>query len=120
MNFWVTIKFFFFLKWLNAKLERHLARPHAFSHEVSKREIHFVTTFILQYSSKKSFFYSFLELNNYNGYVCAIHNCCFTVLLHIYSFLKVRLIFHPKKKGKIFFFFLNHETKNKYKRETGP
>ena len=38
--------------------------------------------------------------------------------LHIYSFLKVRLIFHPKKKGKINFFFLNHETKNKCKRVT--
>ena len=23
------------------------------------------------------FFFSLLELNNYNGYVCAIFNCCF-------------------------------------------
>ena len=40
------------------------------------------------------------------------------VSLHIYSILKVRLIFHPKKKGKDFF-FLNQETKNKCKRVTG-
>ena len=46
----------------------------------SLRERHFVTTFILQYSSK-FFFYSFLELNNCNGYVCAIYNCCFTAYL---------------------------------------
>ena len=37
------------------------------------------------------------------------------VSLHIYSLLKIRLIFHPKKKkekkrkGKINIFFLNHE-----------
>ena len=61
----------------------------------SLRERHFVTTFILQYSSKQTFFYSFLELNNYNGYVCVIYNCYFTA--YIYSLLKVRF----KKKKKI-------------------
>ena len=33
------------------------------------------------------------------------------VSLHIYSFLKVRLIFHPKKKRVRLIFFLKHETK---------
>ena len=42
------------------------------------------------------------------------------VSLHIYSLLKVRLIFHPKSNGKIIIFFLNHETKNKCKRVIGP
>ena len=74
----------------------------------SLRERHFVTNFILQYSSKQTFFYSFLELNNYNGYVCAIYNCYFTA--YIYSLLKVRF----KKKKK------NHETKNKCKSVMGP
>ena len=37
------------------------------------------------------------------------------VSLHIYSLLKVRLIFHPKKEEKKkvrLIFFLNHEKKN--------
>ena len=41
------------------------------------------------------------------------------VSLHIYSLLKIRLIFHPQKKEKkkkkkvrLIFFFLNHEKKN--------
>ena len=64
MNFWVTIKKKKKRKKklnergkkkLNAKFECHLAGPHAFSHEVFERERHFVTTFILQYSSKKFF-----------------------------------------------------------------
>ena len=42
------------------------------------------------------------------------------VSLHIYSLLKVRLIFHPKKEekknGKINY---SYETKNKFKRVTG-
>ena len=51
------------------------------SHMRSLKERHFVTNFILQYSSKKKKNYSFLELNNYNGYVCAIYNYCFTAYL---------------------------------------
>ena len=75
------------------------------SHMRSLRERHFVRTFILQYSSKKKkMFYSFLELNNYNGYVYTIYNCCFTAYL---------------KPSQDKFFFLNHETKNKCKRVTG-
>ena len=66
---------------LNAKLECHLAGPHALSHEVSERETFckkFYSTIFLQ---KKKMFYSFLELNNYNGYVYTIYNCCFTAYL---------------------------------------
>ena len=66
---------------LNEKLECHLARPHALSHEVSERETfcnNFYSTIFLQICF---FFYSFLELNNYNGYVCAIYNCCFIAYL---------------------------------------
>ena len=81
-------------KRLNAKLECHLVGLHALSHEVSERETFcnkFYSTIFLQ----TNFFYSFLELNNYNGYVCAIYNCCFTA--YIYSLLKARF----KKKKKI-------------------
>ena len=46
------------------------------------------------------------------------------VSLHIYSLLKIRLIFHPKKEKKRkekvrLIFFLNHD-KKKCKRVTGP
>ena len=36
--------------------------------------------FVLELRRKRKnvvFFFSLLELNNYNGYVCAIFNCCF-------------------------------------------
>ena len=73
----------------------------------SLRERHFVTTFILQYSSQKKKKYSFLELNNYSGSfkkIIIIVVICVQfitiVSLHIYSLLKVRLIFHPKKDEK--------------------
>ena len=67
---------------LNAKLECYLARPHALSHEVSERET-FCNNF---YNIPPIFlflflFYSFIELNNYNGYVRAIYNCCFIAYL---------------------------------------
>ena len=67
-------------KRLNAKLKCHLAGPHVLSHEVFERETFcnkFYSTLFLQ----KNFFYSFLELNNYNGCVCAIYNYCFTTYL---------------------------------------
>ena len=64
-----------------AKCKIRVAQDLMHSRMTSLREKHFVTTFILQYSSKFYFFYSFLELNNYNGYVCAIYNCCFTAYL---------------------------------------
>ena len=94
MKFWVTIK-----KKLNergkkrqnAKLECHLTGPHALSHEISEREtfcINFYSTIFLQ----KKFFYSFLKLNNYNGYVCTIYKCCFIAYL-------------KPSQGKFFFFF---------------
>ena len=67
-------------KRLNAKLECHLAGPHTLSHEVSERET-FCNNFYSTIFLPKNFFYSFLELNNYNGYVCAIYNCCFTTYL---------------------------------------
>ena len=65
-------------KRLNAKLECPLAGPHTLSHKVSERDIcnNFYSTIFLNF-----FFYSFLELNNCNGYVCAIYNCCFTAYL---------------------------------------
>ena len=68
-------------KMLNAKLECHLVRSHALSHEVSERETfcnNFYFTIFLQFFF---FYYSFLELNNYNDYVCAIYNCCFAAYL---------------------------------------
>ena len=67
-------------KKLDAKLECHLAGPHALSHEVSKRETfcnNFYSTIFLLFF----FFISSHELNNFNGYVCAIYNCCFTEYL---------------------------------------
>ena len=52
-----------------------------------KRKTHFISNFILQYAYQKLLFYnispklflyfSLYELNNYNGYVCAIYNCFF-------------------------------------------
>ena len=44
-----------------------------------KRNTHFISTFILQYSSKVVFFFFslLLELNNYNRCVCTIYNCYF-------------------------------------------
>ena len=93
-------------KRLNAKLECHLTGPQALSHEVSERETfcnNFYSTIFLQ--KKKN--YSFLELNNYSGsfkkiiiivFICVQFITIFS--LHIYSLLKVRLIFHPKKKRK--------------------
>ena len=70
----------------------------------SLKERNFVTTFILQYFSNFFFFYSFLELNNYNGYVCAIYNYCFTAYLQP---SQGKINFSPsnkKGKGKINFF----------------
>ena len=66
-------------KRLNAKLEYHLVGS-CTPHEVSERETfcnNFYSTIFLQIF----FFYSFLELNNYNGYVYAIYNYCFTAYL---------------------------------------
>ena len=107
MNFLVTIKK---KKKLNerrkkkrpyAKLECHLAGFHALSHEVSKRETfcnNFYSTIFLQ----KIFFYSFLKLNNYNGYVCTIYKCCFIAYLKPsqgkFKFLKK--IMKPKINAK--------------------
>ena len=54
--------------------------------------------------------------------MCAIYNYCFTAYLQP---SQGKIHFSPKKKkkkkkkGKIIF-FLNHETKNKCKRVTGP
>ena len=81
-------------KRLNGKLECH------FLHEVSERETfcnNFYSTIFLQIF----FFYSFLELNNYNGYVCTIYKCCFTAYLKPsqgkrFFFLKKKII--KKKK----------------------
>ena len=89
--------------------------PHALPHNVSERETfcnNFYSTIFLQIF----FFYSFLELNNYNGYVYAIYNYCFTAYLQP---SQDKINFSPskkrkkeKKKVRLIFFFLNHEKKN--------
>ena len=65
-------------KRLNAKLECYLTRPHTLSHEIFERDI---LQQLLFYNIRQKKNYSFLELNNYNGYMCAIYNCCFTTYL---------------------------------------
>ena len=62
------------------KIRVPLGRISCTPHEVSERETfcnNFYSTIFLQ----KKIFYSFLELNNYNGYVCAIYNYCCTSYL---------------------------------------
>ena len=85
-------------KRLNAKLECHLVGPHALSHDVSKRETfcnNFYSTIFLQ-------FFFFTHFLNWIIIIVMCVQFLTVVSLHIYSFLKVRLIFHPKKKkGKI-------------------
>ena len=46
-----------------------------------KRKTHSISNFILQYFSKV-FFFSLLQLINYNGYVCVIYNCYFLWWTH--------------------------------------
>ena len=60
-------------KRLNVKLECHLAGPCVLSHEVFERET-FCNNFYSAIFLQKKMFYSFLEPNNYNDYVCAIYN----------------------------------------------
>ena len=99
---------------LNAKLECHLAGPYVVSHEVSERE-----TFCNNFYS--TIFLPKKITHSLNWLIVMVMCVQFITIvsLHIYSLLKVRLIFHPKKKGKINF-FLNHEIKNKCKRITRP
>ena len=104
---------------LNAKLECHLTGPHALSHEVSERETfcnNFYSTTFLQ------FFYFYFYFTHFLNWIIIMVMCVqflIVVSLHIYSFLKVRLIFHPKKKRVRLIFFFKSWNKNKCKKVTG-
>ena len=87
----------------NAKLECHLAGLHVLSHEVFEREKfcnNFYSTIFLQ----NIYIYFFTHSLNWIIIMVMCVQFITIVSLHTYSHLKVRLIFHPKKKGKIFFF----------------
>ena len=69
-------------------------------------ERHFVATFILQYSSKKKKKKKITHSLNWIIIMVICVQFITVVSLHIYSLLKVRLIFHPKKKKvRLLFFF---------------
>ena len=71
--------------------------PHAFSHDVFERETfcnNFYSTIFLQ------FFFFFTHSLNLIIIMVMCVQFITIVSLHIYSLLKIRLIFHPNKKKK--------------------